>query len=68
MEQDILIGIDVGTSGCKTAAYRLDGSVLGSVTQVYDVNRRTALEAEQEAEDWWNAVCLNIQSSLEKKA
>ncbi len=61
MERDILIGIDIGTSGCKTAAYTIDGSVLGTVTEAYNVNRRTALEAEQDAEDWWNAVCLNIQ-------
>ena len=33
------------------------------VTEAYNVNRRTALEAEQDAEDWWNAVCLISRNS-----
>lgn len=67
MERDILIGIDIGTSGCKTAAYAVDGSVLGTVTEPYGVQRRTALEAEQNADDWWNAVCLNIRRLINDK-
>ena len=66
MAEDILLGIDVGTSGCKIAAFSVDGKLYGSATETYEVKRRTALEAEQNAEDWWTAACKGIRSLIAK--
>ena len=52
----------------KTAAYTIDGSVLETVTEAYNVNRRTALEAEQDAEDWWMPFVLISRNLSMKKA
>lgn len=67
MSGDILIGIDIGTSGCKVAAFLTSGAALGSVTEPYTVKRNTALEAEQEAEDWWMAVCNGLKKLMDQR-
>ncbi len=54
--KDVLIGIDVGTSACKAAAFDLQGKVLAQVTESYSVYYPHPGWAEQDPEEWWNAV------------
>lgn len=51
-----LIGIDIGTSGTKTVLFDTDGNVVKSKTVEYPLYQPHNGWAEQNPEDWWNAV------------
>lgn len=51
-----LIGIDIGTSGTKTVLFDLDGNIIKSKTVEYPIYQPYNGWAEQNPEDWWNAV------------
>lgn len=48
-----LIGLDVGTTGCKAILFDLRGHVLGSATREYSVRTPRPDWAEQDAEEVW---------------
>lgn len=62
----ILLGIDIGTSACKAAAFSGDGTVLGQASRSYPVHYPKPGWAEQDPEEWWWAVCAAIRSLLEQ--
>lgn len=62
---EILLGIDIGTSACKAAAFSKDGSVISQVSQDYPVYYPHPGWAEQDPNDWWRAVCAAIRALLE---
>ena len=63
----ILLGIDVGTSACKTAAFDAEnGRVIASSTQDYPVYHPKPGYVEQDANDWWEAVCKGIKDLCNK--
>jgi xylulokinase len=51
-----MLGIDVGTTAVKVAAFDLDGDPLATHTVGYPIHRPRPGWAEQEADDWWRAV------------
>ncbi|MGQ9632487.1 MAG: xylulokinase [bacterium] len=55
---DLLLGIDVGTTGTKGLLIDTEGKVLGSAHREYDHGLIAPRQnwVEQEAEDWWNAL------------
>jgi xylulokinase len=57
---DVLIGLDVGTSGVKGVAISADGDVLATAEESYPLSTPKPGWAEQEPEDWWRAAqaCL----------
>jgi xylulokinase len=57
---DVLIGIDVGTSGVKGVAISPDGEVVASADESYPLSTPQPGWAEQDPEDWWRATqaCL----------
>ena len=57
---EVLIGLDVGTTGVKAVAISPEGRMLGSVTEVYTLSTPQPGWAEQDPEDWWRAAqtCL----------
>jgi xylulokinase len=57
---DVLIGLDVGTSGVKAIALSHDGEVVGSAEEGYPLSTPQQGWAEQDPEDWWRAAqaCL----------
>ena len=57
-----LIGIDVGTSGTKTALFDTDGNIIRSETVEYPMSQPKSGWAEQNPEDWWNAVQTTLQA------
>lgn len=59
-----LLGIDIGTSACKTAIFNREGQVLSAVTKDYPVCYPHPGWAEQDPEEWWAAVCQAIKESL----
>ncbi|MDR0963928.1 MAG: xylulokinase [Clostridium sp.] len=52
-----LLGIDIGTSSCKVAAFHENGHVLTSASASYAVSYPALGYAEQRAEIWWDAAC-----------
>ena len=49
----ILIGLDIGTTGCKAALFSENGQLLGSASREYPVNIPQPGWAEQDAEQVW---------------
>ena len=66
MSKKYLIGLDVGTSGAKCIIADSDGKVVASSTQEYPLYTPKPGWAEQNPEDWWNAVVKGLQVILKK--
>ena len=49
------IGVDIGTSACKAAAFDENGTVLAQANRSYTVDYPAAGWAEQDPEAWWSA-------------
>ncbi|MGL4736318.1 MAG: xylulokinase, partial [Cellulosilyticaceae bacterium] len=60
-----LLAHDLGTSGNKACLYTTDGKLIRSITYPYDTHYFNNNWAEQNADDWWQAVCLSTKSLLE---
>ena len=60
VSQDVLVGLDVGTTGVKAIAISPDGRVLASASEEYPLSTPQPGWAEQDPEDWWRAAqaCL----------
>ena len=56
-----LLGIDVGTTGTKTLLFSTDGQLLGHAYRGYNMSTPQVGYSEQNAEDWWNAVCETVR-------
>lgn len=61
-----LLGIDVGTSGTKTALFDTEGHVVASATFEYPMQQPQNGWAEQDPEDWWQAVQDGIRAVLQQ--
>jgi len=62
VSRDVLVGLDVGTTGVKAVALSPDGDVLASASAEYELSTPQPGFAEQDPEDWWRAA----QSCLER--
>jgi xylulokinase len=62
--KDLLMGIDLGTSGCKIAVFDISGNVISTQTQSYEVYYPKAGWAEQNPDEWWDAICKGLKSVL----
>ena len=56
-----LLGIDIGTTGTKTLLFQEDGPLLGQSYRTYPMHTPRVGWSEQNAEDWWNAVCETVR-------
>ncbi|NLM09291.1 MAG: FGGY-family carbohydrate kinase [Clostridiaceae bacterium] len=61
----VLLGIDIGTSACKVAAFDSDGVVLAQTTQGYNVYYPEPGFVEQDPMEWWHAVTKAIRDILD---
>ena len=66
MTKSYLLGIDIGTSACKVAAFDREGKVLAAANGDYPVYYPREGWAEQNPEEWWEAVCDAIPRVLVK--
>jgi xylulokinase len=57
MDKDLLVGIDVGTTGTKAILADLHGTVLAHAGQEYATAFPRSNWAEQDPDDWWRATC-----------
>ena len=59
-----LLGIDIGTSGTKTALFGIDGSVIAAHTEEYPMYQPQNGWAEQDPNDWWRATVAGVRAVL----
>ena len=59
-----LLGIDLGTSGAKTALFDEAGDTVAACTQEYPLLQPKNGWAEQAPGDWWQAVVKGIREVL----
>lgn len=61
---ELLLGIDLGTSGTKTVLFDTQGRRLASHTVEYPLCQPRNGWAEQDPEDWWRAVQETVRAVL----
>src|SRR5437879_1152221 len=64
MANQLLLGLDVGTTGCKTILVDPSGDVVASATAEYPMATPRPLWAEQDPDDWWRAARTCIREIL----
>ena len=61
---EYILAHDLGTSGNKATLFATDGTLVGSRTVAYPVYYDKPLWAEQDSNDWWNAVCNSTKELM----
>ncbi|MEM3607216.1 MAG: FGGY family carbohydrate kinase [Candidatus Bathyarchaeia archaeon] len=61
---EYLISVDVGTTSCKVAIFNLTGDLIAEAQKNYSLYIPRKNFVEQNAEEWWIAVCKCIKSVL----
>jgi len=62
----MILAHDLGTSGNKASLYTKEGKLVASALIPYDTHYAyDGLWAEQDPEDWWQAVCLSTRKIME---
>lgn len=56
-----LLGIDIGTSACKTAVFDIDGNVIATESGEYNVYHPQSGWAEQNPNEWWTVLCDTLK-------
>jgi len=65
-EKTFLLGVDVGTTGCKAVLVRGDGVVAGEATEEHPLSTPRPLWAEQDPEDWWRGTVASCRAVLDR--
>lgn len=61
-----ILAHDLGTSGNKASLFSEKGKMIGSHVASYDVNYFNGTWAEQDANDWWEAVCITTKNLIDR--
>ncbi|MDR2705187.1 MAG: xylulokinase [Planctomycetaceae bacterium] len=61
-----ILAHDLGTSGNKATLFSDQGELIANCTVSYPTNYFNRVWAEQDPNDWWNAVCESTQQLLNK--
>ncbi|MEA1997592.1 MAG: FGGY family carbohydrate kinase, partial [Gemmatimonadota bacterium] len=64
---DCLIGIDIGSTGAKSAMFSADGALLDIEFRPYPIDYPEANRAEQDPNLWWNALAGTVRAIVERK-
>ena len=64
MAGKLLLAHDLGTSGNKATLFDLEGNLLASKTVPYHTYYFNVTWAEQDPNDWWDAVCKSTRALL----
>lgn len=60
----LLLGLDLGTTGCKAAVYSDNGHILGESYLEYGLITRSPVMIEQDPQAWWTLTCQAIRQAL----
>jgi len=66
MSTECVVGIDVGTTSTRVNVYAADGTLLAEGCAPHDISHPHPGWAEEDAEDWWRAVCVASSEALEQ--
>ena len=66
MTMKYLVGLDIGTSGAKCIIVDQNGKVVASSTQGYPLYTPRPGWAEQNPEDWWQAVLTGLKEIVKR--
>ncbi|MBU1679602.1 MAG: FGGY-family carbohydrate kinase, partial [Bacteroidetes bacterium] len=66
MSEKYIISHDMGTSADKAVIVTVKGEIIDSAKKHYPMFHPKSGFAEQNPEDWWNAICETTKSVLEK--
>lgn len=61
-----MLGVDIGTSSCKSVIIDENSQVIADASAGYGVDMPRLNWAEQNPVDWWNAVILSIKKVLKE--
>ena len=61
-----VLGIDLGTSGCKTVLVARDGRILAAATAEYPLSTPRPLWSEQDPHDWWKGLVTSVRAVVAK--
>ncbi|HHT94782.1 MAG TPA: xylulokinase [Clostridia bacterium] len=59
-----LLGIDIGTSATKSVLFSEDGKAYASASYEYPLYQPNPGWAEQDPDDWWDAVCFTCRKII----
>ncbi len=62
--EQLFLGIDIGTSGCKALLLDRAGAVRGIATSEYALSTPKPLWSEQNPHDWWRGACIAIREAM----
>lgn len=62
--KELLLGVDIGTSGCKAALFVPDGTVCAQAMVEYSVDYPHPGWAQQNPDDWWHAACAAVRQVI----
>ncbi len=57
-----VLGIDLGTSGCKAVLVDIDGRILASATASYPLSQPKPLWSEQDPRHWWKGMVEAVRA------
>ncbi len=60
----LLLGLDLGTTGCKAAVYDDSGNVLGDSYLEYGLITLSSVMIEQDPQAWWDLTCQAVHQAL----
>ncbi|MTV41227.1 xylulokinase [Duganella radicis] len=66
MDEQLVLAVDLGTSGCKTALVSRSGTVLAWAYRPVTLHLLDGAGAEQVPEDWWQALLATAHEVLDK--
>jgi xylulokinase len=64
--KQIILAHDLGTTGNKASLYDAEGKLLGSSLSEYGTVFENTLWAEQNPNDWWQAVCNSTKQLVQQ--
>jgi xylulokinase len=67
MHEPLLLGIDLGTTGCRAVLVTPDGTVVAAASSPYPLLTPHPLWAEQDPESWWVAAVDSVRRVLEAR-
>lgn len=65
--KDLLLGIDVGTSGCKITAIDLEGRIVDQAFDEYETFHPQPGHSEQDPEEWYTVVCKSLRAMFARE-
>lgn len=62
--EELLLGIDIGTSACKVAIFNRKGKVVAQSSRSYPLYYPYPGWVEQNPEEWWQSICVGIKDCI----